>query len=128
MPPGELRAGCYYPPDKPNKSKPDYEELKVVDPEGAYVPTRLGCRVAVSGIPEYGPGARGGKGNVVEITRQKLRKDLEPGDRVERAGYPESRQPIVRVVRDGEVVATASYVRVEKGGWLPEEAVSCESF
>jgi hypothetical protein len=130
LPPGELRVGCNYPPDKLNESEPDYQDLKVVDPEEVYIPVALECRVAGSAQPDYLPDARGKKGNVVELAREEaqIKDNLKPGDEVERAGYPESREPVVRVVRDGKVTAVAAFRKAEKGRWLVDQISFCQSF
>jgi hypothetical protein len=99
--------------------------LKVVDPEGSYVPADLDCPDAASSqISDYVEGAVGVQGDPVEVARQHL-SGLEFDDQVDRAGYPESDHPVVRVVRDGDVVASATFLSDGQGGWLIETLDVC---
>lgn len=76
----------------------------------------------------YAPGARGEKGDPVDITRRRFSEEIEEGDVVEVAGYPESRgERTVRVVREGRVVAVVEYFR-ESGGWLGSGYSACAGF
>jgi len=44
---------------------------------------------------------------------------------VERAGYPDREEAVVRVVRDGEVVATMLLIGDGNGGWLRSQTSEC---
>jgi hypothetical protein len=79
-----------------------------VDPDGLYVPVGLDCASVVGEAGSYADGATGYTGDPVQIARDHL-SGLEFDDLVERALYPESEQPVVRVVRDGAVVATVRF-------------------
>jgi hypothetical protein len=63
-------------------------------------------------------------GDPVEVIRQHL-SGLEYDDAVERAGYPQSDKPIVRVRRNGDVVAMATFRDDGQGGWRIETLVTC---
>ena len=127
-PPGEVRLGCEEPPV--DGVGTDYETLEVVDPGGLYKAVELECEggMAVGGGPQYAPGVKGKKGDLAEIVRRSLSDRLREGDAVELAGYPESRdRRIVRVVRDGRVVATVAFM-AGSGGWLEDSSSNCAGF
>lgn len=127
-PPGEVRVGCEKPPV--DGVGTDYENVRIVDPEGYYRPVELQCKggMAVGGGPQYAAGARGRGGDPVEMVRRGLSDRLREGDTVELAGYPKSKDSkIVRVVRDGRVVATVAFFR-ESGSWLENSTSSCAGF
>jgi len=99
--------------------------LDITDPEGSFVPADLGCPDAASGsIFDYAEDAVGVQGDPVEVARQHL-SGLEFDDVIERAGYPESNLPVVRVVRGGDVVASARFMSDGEGGWLLETLDVC---
>jgi hypothetical protein len=75
--------------------------------------------------PAYAPGAVGDRGDPAEIARMRL-TGLEDGDVVERAGYPlGGGTAIVRVVRDGTVIAKAELFEDGQGGWLLSGLEGC---
>ncbi|HJQ28100.1 MAG TPA: hypothetical protein VJ827_02075 [Rubrobacter sp.] len=128
FPPGKVRIGCEKPPI--DGTKVDYGTLEVVDPEGVYKPIELQCEggMAMSGGPQYAPGAKGKRGDLVEITRHSFSDQIRDGDSVELAGYPENRdERSVRVVREGQVIAMVAYFREGKG-WLQDHYEACASF
>lgn len=99
----------------------------VVDPDGIYTSTELGCGngSGTTGTLDYGQEARGPRGSPLDVARMELR-GLEPGDLVERAGYPASDgDRLVRVVRDGQVVAVLAYADDGHGGWLIGTTRTC---
>ncbi len=80
-------------------------------------------------IIEYAEYAEGGVGeprDIVALTSAHLRRDLRPGDLVERAGYARPGSRVVRVVRDGRVVATIRYLGA--GGIRLHEEATCGEF
>ena len=99
--------------------------LNVVDPNGYFVPAELSCASVVGQIPEYGEGARGFAGDPVQVVRDHV-SGLEFDDTVERALYPESELPVVRVVRDGDVVARTTLRDDGRGGWLVDTLENCD--
>jgi hypothetical protein len=99
--------------------------LTVVDPGGYYVAAELDCASVVGQIPEYGEGATGSAGDPVQVVRDHL-SGLEFDDAVERASYPQSEQPVVRVVRDGGVVAKVVLRDDGQGGWLLDTLENCD--
>lgn len=101
--------------------------LDVVDPNGSFVPDEPECSngEAWGMSPAYAPGAAGDRGDPVEIARMRL-TGLEDGDAVERAGYPQATgTAIVRVVRDGTVIAKAELFDDGQGGWLLSGLQGC---
>ena len=127
-PPGEVRIGCEKPPV--DGIGTTYAPLEVVDPEGFYKAVGLECEGgrAVGGGPQYAPGVKGKKGDLVGIVRRGLSDRLREGDAVEVAGYPKSRERrFVRVVRDGRVVATVAFTAAP-GGWLEDSSSNCAGF
>jgi hypothetical protein len=108
----------------------DYGVLEVVDPQGVYKPVELECKggTAVSGSAEFAPGAKGKRGDPVQITRRQFSDWIEDDDTVELAGYPQSRKyRTVRVVRDRRAVANVVYFREGKG-WLQDHYEACGGF
>jgi hypothetical protein len=77
------------------------------------------------GITDYVSGAKGEVGDPVELSRHHF-QGLQAGDVVERAGYPGSAYPKVRVVRAGQVIALVKYRPDESGGWLRDQVSICD--
>ncbi len=123
LPPGTLKVGCF---PKDLTAEPDEAPLEVVDVDGLYRSTDIGCEVVGSGIGEYAPGSPGINGDLLEAARERFDEahGLEDDDVVERAGYPESELPIYRLVRDGEVLATVEYEPWENEGQYVEGTFS----
>ncbi|HEX5824373.1 MAG TPA: hypothetical protein VFY18_07955 [Candidatus Limnocylindrales bacterium] len=99
----------------------------VVDPDRLYRPTVPDCASGsgTAGITDYAEGATGPRGSVLDVARLELR-GLDPGDIVERAGYPAAIDDVlVRVVRGGRVVAVIKYLDDGHGGWLVGETRTC---
>jgi hypothetical protein len=126
LPPGKVFVTCTsYEADPSEVPK---AALEVVDEEGLWVSTNLwdSCMEAVTSTGDYAVGAKGDRGDPVEIARKLFAKQgLEPGDVVEPAGYPEGDERVVRVTRSGDVVATMSLLSDGAGGWLPEDTTRC---
>jgi hypothetical protein len=100
--------------------------FEVVDPDRQYTPVDLACPTSgTTATSDYGEDARGPKGTVLDIARMEL-FGLMPGDVVERAGYPASDgDQLVRVVRNGQVVAVIAYADDGHGGWLVGTTRTC---
>jgi hypothetical protein len=83
----------------------------------------------VSGTIDYVVGAKGEKGNLVEVARRDFSKHIKEGDTVEIADRSRGRnaKATVRVIRDGRVVALIDYRRAG-GGWLRDYYEACGSF
>jgi hypothetical protein len=123
--PGEIKVRCA---DTEDPDWPDtpWSTLTVEDPEGLWAPASVeGCDLVSNGIVDYAQDAVGEQGDPVDIARRELGGSLEPGDEVRAAGYPESAQPTVAVVRDERVVMVVQYVPDSQGGWLRSETTAC---
>ncbi len=123
--PGEVRVYCADLNDPPEVPGPS-DDLIIVDPQGLWVPRELDCRAPAGGgetgtmsvIYDF-PTAPGERGDPAELARSHFGW-ADSGDIIEPAGYPEADDggPLIRVVRDGRVVAIASYAADGQGGWL----------
>ena len=77
---------------------------------------------------DYVAGAKGSPGTPVDVVRAYLgeRDRLRPGDVLERAGYRDADEPaLVRLVRDGRVVALFSLIGDGDAGWLLSQTDAC---
>ena len=155
FPPGEVQIVCYEPSardygrsagNEQSYAEPDHGILEVVDPENVFRSAGLVCAEGETGTAfVYGAGGEGGEeeytaeptitvqsNDPVAIARHTLAHRLRPGDLVELAGYPESRDPdgpkVVRVVRDDRVVAAIEYLRDSGGDWTESSNKFCEEF
>lgn len=94
---------------------------------GLYTHAGLECaRGAVSGVGDYAT-EPAGKPDATAVAGAELDLGLEEGDELRRAGYPESRNPVFVVVRDGRVVAATALVR-GRSGWYTEGYEACDDF
>ena len=100
--------------------------LEVVDPNGLYVPADLECASgeAYGSGGDYADGANGFAGDPVQVARDHV-WGLEFDDLIERAGYPDSRLPVIRVVRDGAIVGKVTLRDDGSGGWLDDSVEGC---
>lgn len=100
--------------------------ITVVDPSGLYVPAELEC----ANGQQYGQGtayeegSTGIAGDPVQVARDHV-SGLEFDDLVETGGYPQAERPLVRIVRDGAVVATVTFFDDGSGGWLVDTIEGC---
>lgn len=136
--PGRVDVRCW--PEKYDE-EPARVMVTVVDVGDHWRSTKVKCPrpegaeagngpIGVPGgsVRDYPSGAEGEEGDPVEIVRADgdFAADIRPTDVVERAAYhPEQRGPVVRVVRDGEVRATAHLGRASGGGWLIGSTHNC---
>jgi hypothetical protein len=100
--------------------------VTVVDPEGLYVPADLECATgeAYGQAPSYVEGAKGFAGEPAQVVRDHV-TGLEFDDVVDPGGYPESAEPVVRIVRDGAVVGKVTLFDDGRGGWLLSSLEGC---
>ena len=123
LPPGDANVSCVLGSMRGIDTSP-VADLLVKDPTGSYVPIGMDCPKSsqASGDPAS---AVPFPGDPVEVARQHL-SGLEYDDAVERAGYPSgTEKPIVRVVRNGDVVAMATFRGDGEDGWLLETLLTC---
>jgi hypothetical protein len=121
--PGNVTIDCG---DPAQAGIPPGTFVRVEDPDGWYRPMEIGNVVGscMSGDAMYVEDARGSKADPVEQTRKQLLKGLRAGDIVQRGGYPADKG-LVRIVRDGEVIGTLTYVDDGHGGWLLLSSTLC---
>ena len=121
--PGDAMIDCG---DPAQAGLPPGARVRIEDPDGWYRSMAIGnvAGSCVSGDAMFVEDARGSKEDPVRQAREQLRKGLRPGDVVERGGYPADKG-LVRVVRDGEVIGTLTYVDDGHGGWLLLSSTTC---
>jgi hypothetical protein len=119
----EIEATITYRPGKGCST----EYASVVSPAGL-TPTPAtpdcGDAGAVSGISDYGAGAKGLVGDPVDLARDHFQRLLDT-DVVQLVSQGDE-QATVAVVRDGTTVATAVYDSDGQGGWLLSEVTRCQ--
>jgi len=131
VPPGKVQISCFSPSwgrDKLFAMKA--EEIEVLVGNSGYRSTKLDCPRERSGRikPYTKEEMEEQKGDPVEIFRRANSDSLRENDVVEVAGNTLSRdERTVRVVRDGEVVATAHYLKFS-AGWLKATDENCAKF
>jgi hypothetical protein len=121
-PPGRYVLSCTAP-----QGEVGMASLDVIDPNGSFVSAEPECSggEAWGTAPAYAPGAVGDRGDPVEIARARL-TGLQDIDVIERAGYPKGDgTALVRVVRDGAVIAKAELFDDGQGGWLLSSLEGC---
>ncbi len=127
LPPGDAHLGCMTIADW-NVDPPRHRgwvTLQVVDQDGRWVDDRpLGGTCSQSSI-DYAPTAAGDPES--QLARKALQAlGARPGDQVERAGYPRQQPIEYRLVRDGTVVALATYASTAHGRWLLDGVQKCD--
>lgn len=100
--------------------------LRVEDPSGSYVSAELECATgeAYGSGGDYGEATTGFAGDPVRVVRDHV-SGLEFDDLIERAEYPESQVPVIRVVRDGAVVGKVTLRDDGSGGRLDDTVEGC---
>jgi hypothetical protein len=123
LPPGDAKVSCVLGSMRGIDTSP-VADLLVEDPTGSYVPIGMDCP-KTSQVSGDAASAVRFRGDPVEVARQHL-SGLEFDDAVERAGYPtSSEKPIVRVVRNGDIVAMATFKGDPPNGWFIETLLTC---
>ncbi len=98
--------------------------LTVVDPNALFRTTRLTCSSTTMLNNDYVEEAAGRKGDPVALTKTVI-AGLRASDVVETAGYRQTPEQLVRVVRDGAVVGWLSWGKAMDGGWLLSTTALC---
>lgn len=119
VPPGDANVSCVLGSMGGIDTSP-MADLRVEDPAGVYVPMGMDCPMSSQATDD----ATTFQGDPVEVARQHL-SGLEFDDEVERVGYPDGDQSVVRVVRDGDVVAIATFRDDGQDTWRVDTLVTC---
>jgi hypothetical protein len=130
IPPGVYGLACTY---RQSSAEPSYQPFEVQDPAGIWVSTDLtGCTSAAgiagsfAGSPDGSSDIVGVQGTPVEVVTSTI-SGLLPTDLIEPAGYPSTKHEAnVRVVRDGDVVASYRLFPDSQGGWYIDSAQACD--
>ncbi len=131
VPPGKIQIDCYgrsWGEDK--LLAMEVGTVEVLPGNAGYKSTKLDCPKEKSKKiePYTNEEMEEQEGDPVEIFRRSNADSLREGDVVEIAGNTRSRdERTVRVVRDGEVVATAHYLKLSTG-WIEATDESCAGF
>lgn len=113
----------------------EWVPLGVVDPDALWVPDDPGCEHPSGVHPDYVEDFEGGTpsgeaGDPVDLARADVPGnaliDLLPDDVYEPAGYPAALPRLVRVTRDGRVLAVARYADDGAGRWIFRGVDFCE--
>lgn len=131
VPPGKVEIDCYPSWARGRLPMMEVETLEVVAGDSSYKSAKLDCprgKPAGGMKPFTKAETRAHAGDPVDLLPRELSGSLREGDIVEIAGNVQSRnEKTVRVVRDGEVVANADYIRVSNG-WLGGLTENCAKF
>jgi hypothetical protein len=121
--PGDAMIDCG---DAAQAGLPPGARVRIEDPDGWYRSMAIGnvAGSCMSSDAMFVEDARGSKEDPVRQARDQLRKGLRPGDVVERGGYPADKG-LVRVVRDGQVIGTLTFIDDGHGGWLLPSSTLC---
>lgn len=128
-PPGDHRVACWPFSQHPGGEAPVTHALRVLDPEGLYVPApELECE-AWSAHGDFVSPTTGGADDPVEAARVSL-SGLEVRDQlaVWRSGYPEAQaedQATVVVSREGRIIAVVGAFLADDGRWFAPNASGC---
>jgi hypothetical protein len=121
--PGDVKIDCGDPAQAGNLPG---AHVRIEDPDGWYRSIAIGnvAGSCMSGDAMFTEDARGSTEDPVRQARKLLLKGLRAGDVVQRGGYPAD-TGLVRVVRDGQVIGTLTYVDDGHGGWLLPSSTLC---
>jgi hypothetical protein len=131
IPPGVYGLACT---DPHSSAEPTYQPFEVQDPASLWISTDLTGCTSASGVAGSSAGSAdgsssdivGGQGTPVEVVTSTI-SGLMPTDLIEPAGYPSmTDEANVRVVRDGDVVASYHLFPDSQGGWYIDSAQACE--
>jgi hypothetical protein len=126
--PGSWEVTCVAFPSDADEDG-EWLRLEVADPEGLWAPDAPDCEHPSGTVIDYFREPEGRPGDPVDLAAQDLPQEVpgwSPDDVLEPAGYPEAVPRLVRVVRDGDVVAVAEYPQGTEDGWYLTNILYCE--
>jgi hypothetical protein len=122
--PGNYEVRCTSP--LPNADAGPFQPLVVQDPDHLWISTDLDCDSVTGTASAVVPGAVGGKGTPAGILESHL-TGVQSDDTIAAAGYSNGSEPMIRIVRDGKVIALYHFMSDEQGGWLVDSSQQCSS-
>lgn len=124
VPPGAASFRCVRHGEDPGDPE-GWVPVRIIDEDGLYVPSELGCEETVVGYLDHAASAGGEVGDPVQAVRETL-PGLRENDVVDLAGYQEvGTEALVRVMRADRIIATVHLSRTADGAWLPDRIVRC---
>ncbi|HET9672166.1 MAG TPA: hypothetical protein VFQ40_04885, partial [Actinomycetota bacterium] len=126
--PGVIEVGCHpFSQHAEGGDDPAMVHLEALDPEGIYRDGEIQCSgMTSSSIGDFAEAPLEGLRVPIEAARPKIH-GLEDDDEVFHVGYPEQADARVAVRRDGQVVATFSFVTFDGEEWVIEGSSICGS-
>jgi hypothetical protein len=125
--PGTVEVACHPFSLHGSGEAPETVPLRVLDPGGLYVTGELQCSGSSGfGIGDFAEAPLEGRRVPIEVARAAIR-GLDDDDRVFHVGYPEQPDPAVAVRRDGQIVATFSFVTFDGEAWVVASSSTCSS-
>jgi hypothetical protein len=126
--PGRIETGCNpYSQHEPGGKEPMMVPVDVLDPDGIYVPGEIECSGTASGmIADFFEEPLDAGPVPLPVARDSIR-GLHADDEVFHTGYPEQRDRVVAVRRDGEIVATFDLLTFDGEKWSVASNHICSS-
>lgn len=126
--PGVVDVACNpYSQHEPGGKEPMMAPLDVSDPDGIYVPGEIRCSGTASGmIADFVEEPLDAGPVPLDVARESIH-GLRADDEVLHTGYPEQRDRVVAVRRDGEIVATYNFVTFDGEKWSVASNHICSS-
>jgi hypothetical protein len=125
--PGTVEVACHPFSLHGSGDAPATAPLEILDPSGPYVAGDLECSGAVGhGIGEFAEPPLEGHRIPIDAARAEIR-GLEGDDHVFHVGYPEQPDASVAVRRDGQIVASFTFVTFDGEEWVVESSSICTS-
>jgi hypothetical protein len=126
--PGRIETGCNpYSQHEPGGKEPMMVQVDVLDPDGIYVPGEIECSGTASAmIADFFEEPLDAGPVPLLVARDSIR-GLHTDDEVFHTGYPEQRDRVVAVRRDGEIVATFNFLTFDGEKWSVASNHICSS-
>jgi hypothetical protein len=125
--PGRVAVACYPYSQHETVEDPPTTPMEILDPDGLYTDGDVECSGSmVEMIADFAEPPLEGQRVPLPAVRAEIR-GLDDDDEVLHVGYPEQPDARVAVRRDGQVVATFSFVTFDGEEWVIEGSSICES-